>query len=311
VACSVIERSYRAELLRRSYVSQRLASRSVAGPAPPPSWRGPMAISASTSKSGAEIVLASGPVTTEDLCKASSLFSRSAPEVCSQGSIRLVENCLLTVLHYLNDEEFVHPSEPVEMGESEAYSHGWTRGELMREQVAYLESPLKLALLETSSLQPEGSFLWLSEASLKAVLGYSDDQQFHPDDRADGWDRSSSKSADSWETADTTLHHLPLTLHPSPHIFLRKLPALHSLLLTSLNLAYSTVPIELEKLVNVLPAGLREFGMAGLRVARSKNGGQEDWRRGLGLLARKLIVLRVSAIAQVIGSSGAKRLVDA
>lgn len=237
-------------------------------------------------------------MTTVELREASELFSRRLPEIPTAGPNRLLEHCLLTVLRYLDDDEVITLDENEDLDESEGdrvADHGWTRGELLREQAGYLESPLKSALLEMSSLQPEGSALRLSDVSLKAMLGYSDPgQSSHPSDQPDEWDGTSVHSTGSWETADTTLPHLPLILHPAPHAILRLLPSLHSLSLTSLNLAYSTEPMELEKLVNVLPAGLRELGLAGIRIGRGKSGGQEEWRRGLGVLSRKLIVLRVS-----------------
>lgn len=167
-------------------------------------------------------------MTTVELREASELFSRRLPEIPTAGPNRLLEHCLLTVLRYLDDDEVITLDENEDLDESEGdrvADHGWTRGELLREQAGYLESPLKSALLEMSSLQPEGSALRLSDVSLKAMLGYSDPgQSSHPSDQPDEWDGTSVHSTGSWETADTTLPHLPLILHPAPHAILRLPP---------------------------------------------------------------------------------------
>ena len=248
-----------------------------------------------------------GPVTADDFYRASALFSRPLLKPPNRGPNRLVEHCFLTVLRYLDDDDEVfHQTVADEdnLDEEHDDTRGWTRGELLREQSTYLASSLKSALLDMSSLQPEGSDLRLSDTSLRAILRYSSaPATSYSFERSDEWERSSSHSTENWETEDTTIHHLPLTLHPSAHSFLRLLPSFNSLPLTSLNLAYSTVPIEFEKLVNVLPSGLRELGLAGVRVGRGKSDGQNDWRRGLGALARKLIVLRVSDSIRVSWTS--------
>lgn len=256
-----------------------------------------------------------GRVTTSVLREASSLFTRSMSPQQIRGSLRLVEYCLYTVLRYLNDDEMIQSREENEAADTDPDGSAvWTRGELLREQATYLESQLKSALLHLSSILPEGSELRLIDASLKAILGYipsTEQRQAQPLDRPDEWDRTSSKSPESEESADTTLHHLALTLHPSPHSFLRLTPSFQSLSLTSLNLAYSTVPMELEKLVSVLPASLRELGMVGVRVRKGKTSGQEEWRRGLGVLGRKLIVLRVGEHNMRWMGGRADELVDA
>ncbi len=277
-------------------MSQRQASRSVAGPAPPPSWRSVASgVPIATPVSPVNPPHVLEPVTTDHLRQTSSLSSRPPYHPTKRGPARLVEFCLYTVLRYLDDDEDVQLVGSEGNGEEANHHRVWTRGELLREQAAYLESPLKSALMDMGSLQPEGSPLRLSDESLKAILGYSGSESsvFYPHDRSEEWDGTSSKSVESWETADTTLHHLPLTLHPSPHSFLRLTPWLQSLSLTSLDLAYSTIPVELEKLVSVIPASLRELGLVGVRVRKGKTGGEEEWRRGLGVLARRLIVLRV------------------
>jgi len=75
----------------------------------------------------------------------------------------------------------------------------------------------------------------------------------------------------------------------------RHLPSLSALSLTSLNLAYSTLA-DPDRLAVVLPVGLRELSLCGVRM----KGGEmrladgDAWRRALGAMARKLIVLTVS-----------------
>ena len=155
--------------------------------------------------------------------------------------------------------------------------------DLLREQLPYLENHLKAALLSLSSFQVPPSPR-LSDKSLKSLLLSSIDAPPVEEDHTT-WDTPS---------ADTTLRHLPLTLHASPHTLLRQLPSFSALSLTSLNLAYSTLHPDLERLVTVLPSTLRELGLAGVRVGGTKSLNVEGWRRALGMLARKLIVLRVS-----------------
>ena len=277
-------------------MSQRQAIRSVAGPAPPPSWRNTTAFAQSAS--GSEPCHSkSSTITEEQLQQASSLISNPSLQQSTRGVIRLVEHCLYTALRFLNDDHVIHLAQDQKEGRGcaarEVQGSVWTCGEVLREQTAYLESPLKAMLLQMSSTQPENSPLRLADASLRAILGSHVSVSNHRFSHTDEWDRSSANSEEGCETADTTLQYLPLTLHPSPQTFLRLLPSFLSLSLTSLNLAYSSLPVELEKLVTVLPPGLRELGLVGVRFTRERPGGSEDWRRGLGLLGRKLIVLRV------------------
>lgn len=234
------------------------------------------------------------------------------------GASKLTEYCLKTVLRYLEDEQVIYPEEdgldhdPHEEQSTLSMSTStreMTLGGVLREQTAYLDTHLKVAMLHLAAIQPERSNLRMSDRSLISLLSTAGDSYDALSDSVSDTpeDREPPLNTDEWEIDDlasthvSTIHHLPLTLHPSPHTFLRILPSLPVLALTSLNLAYSIVPLDLEKLVSVLPSGLRELGLCGIRVAptrkalsMSPGGAEVDWKRGLGLLGRKLIVLRVS-----------------
>ena len=233
-------------------------------------------------------------VTTADLHRATALFShRPCTARPSIGTTRLVEHCLSAVLRYLNSQDLVdHPNENENQDDAAEWETTRSIGSVMRDQVGYLEGHLKGGLLELSSLLPEGDQNRLCDQSVKALLSHDWSTTF--DETYNDKD-SSSQSDISWDEIPTTsLHHLPLPLHPSPISILRLLPSFDALSLTSLNLAYSTVS-DLERLTSTLPAGLRELSLCGVRIrndqARLVDG--EAWKRGLNALGRKLIVLVV------------------
>ncbi|WWD20553.1 hypothetical protein CI109_105029 [Kwoniella shandongensis] len=308
-----------AELLRRSRISHRQASRSVAGPAPPPSWRASQ--SSSTSSTSATLSssskhVPSRPVSTSQLAESSSLFATSKNSLHSHvQKPRLVELCFRVVLRHLEDEEIIYVSSSGEADDEETTEvPGWreeegreeqyTLGRVLREQVSYLEPHLKSALLATASILPESHPSRLTDQSFLSILADPppDDDSPSPTLNHDHTTSSSPEDEVDWDTPllssnSTTFTQLPITLHPSPHTLLRQIPMSTSL--TSLNLAYSTLPSDLDKLVSVLPPGLRELGMAGVKFGSRKSGavGEDTLRRGFGALGRKLIVLTMLDIS--------------
>lgn len=176
--------------------------------------------------------------------------------------------------------------------------------DILREQLRYLAPPLVTYILEVSAYQAERSCYRLQEDNLFHLLRIvSADGAHHEDDLPvedveTEWD-------DDWdapELATTALHHLAITLHPSPQTLLGRLrmpltfaqtSMTSASSLTSLNLAYSTLPTDLDKLVNLLPSGLRELSLVGVRF-RGETVRKADVNRGFASLGRKLIVLTVS-----------------
>ncbi|WVQ86016.1 hypothetical protein IAT38_008184 [Cryptococcus sp. DSM 104549] len=280
-----------AELLRRFNQSRWQASRSVAGPAPPPSWH---ASSSSRTKSTPAIELPTyPPVTGAELNNASSLLSHQPNTSQTTGTNpRLMEFCFKVVLRHMEDEQVIYAPEEGETGGSEedVKSETYTMGRLLREQVAYLEPHLKAGLLDTLSLLPE-SVPRIGDRSYRAIL--SDPP---PDMELDLG--TADESEEDWDVPGVPSlppTHIPLTLHPSPHILLRHLPLASSL--TSLNLAYSTLPEDFEALVGALPPGLRELSLAGARVGKRADMREDGVRRGMSRLGRKLIVLHTLDIS--------------
>jgi hypothetical protein len=212
-----------------------------------------------------------------------------------------VDYCLHAVLKYLDDESLLYE----ENGDNATCALGW----VMREQVAYLEPHLKVLLLDTASSLPEHHPHRLSDRGLKSVLVMPLDLTTEIIDQH----HSDTSSATSWDTDHSTtspiFHHLPLTLHPSPITILRQVPNFPSLALSSLNLAYST--LDLERIVPLLPAGLRELGLCGVRSGTKVVDPVESWRRGLTILGRRLIVLRVGLDYECPPQYADKNYVDA
>lgn len=177
----------------------------------------------------------------------------------------------------MDDESVIYApehGEEIEQQDNETYS----MGRLLREQTTYLEPHLKTDLVDAASLLPETS-KHISDRAYKAML-----YDLPPDIS----EEEDTVHENDWDTPDVDAHltHLPLTLHSSPVTFLRSVPSVSSL--TSINIAYSIIP-DLEGLVNVLPKGLRELGLAGISI---KNG-EDSVKKGFIRLARKLIVLKV------------------
>lgn len=287
-----------AELLRRSHVSHRQASRSVAGPAPPPSWRESAPNRSGSSK--VHPVQAIHPATAADLRHSSDLFSQTdlaSPTqiIQSKGPAGLVELGLRAVLRHLEDERVVYlPTDEIQIdqtqvppGSDSEISEEITLGALLREQVAYLEPHLKAALLDLASVIPEGSSR-LTDRALGAILNSPPESVDECDHTPDHDDHDEDETSWDEPTSSTALHHLPLTLHSNPLSFIRQLPSFPGISLTSLNLAYSTIT-NLERLVSALPSSLRELGLAGVRAPHKD--AQENWRRGTASVGRKFIVL--------------------
>jgi hypothetical protein len=226
-------------------------------------------------------------VTERDLIAARALLSDGMAipvDARATGPAKLVEYCLNAVLLHLESEDTI--SEP-DGSDGQGYEEV-TVGEAMQEQVGYLEPHLKIALFDIASVR-QSITSRLSDRSIRAILHRPEDAD--PEVST----RQNLEVFDDWSETLTSLpdiHYLPIILHPNPLPLLRQLSSFLSLSLTSLNLAYSTIK-DLEKLVIGLPASLRELSLVGIRF----NGQKEDdvWRRGLGLLGRKLIVLRVSS----------------
>ncbi|ORX41144.1 hypothetical protein BD324DRAFT_613391 [Kockovaella imperatae] len=328
-----------AEIARRQEAERRRARRGVAGPAPPPSWGTPrqprpdaQRVAGGLSETaGSSQHLEPRHVTTRDLERSFSLFSDHG-STARAGLPSLVDHCLQLILLNLNDEAPLYTGETSpESGEDQ-----WTIGGLLSEQLPYLDTHLRTQLLACHALLPEGSASRLTDDNLVRTLadasreGYGSGdlpgpikeeenlsadgrsiqemQGDHPDDDFTAQERGSDKgdtpsgSSSDWDRATTsfTVHHLPITLHPSPVSLLRRINTLDSVSITSINLAYSTIK-DMERLVAVLPVGLRELGLCGIRIGtgvtqRVRDG--EAWRRGLSALARRLLVLRMLDISE-------------
>ncbi|KAK4688272.1 hypothetical protein P7C73_g1838, partial [Tremellales sp. Uapishka_1] len=257
-----------AEVLRRTQVARRIASRGVAGPAPPPSWEPPVAAAPPAPREAeTSHPRANDPVTRQDLLDAADLFQHplltTEPLRRETGADRLIEYCLTTLLRYLEDSTIAYISD--EDGSE------LSTGEFLKQNLAFLQPHLKSQLLSLSSLEIDPSRR-LSDKSIKLLLA-SPSAPVSEDD-------------DDWEFPTSSIQHLALTLHPSPQKILRQIPTFDSLSLTSLNLGYSTIP-NLGNLIVYLPSGLRDLSLCGIKLK-----GEEDWTRSLGILARKMIVLR-------------------
>ena len=318
-----------AEVARRRENERMRAGRAVAGPAPPPSWASPSTDQASgnTADGVAPRVPEGGsavrePVTTTQLLKSSSLFTGHRPGD-SAATPTLVEYCLRTVLRYLNDHSLV--TDATYLDDPQGDTGAWTIGALLAEQVPYLDTHLKVQLLDCHALLPEGSPHRLTDQNIMMVLSASQEDSWEEGADADAireesvdedesnaleehvvpdedhLDTAPETPSSDWDhpSVATSIRHLLLTLHPSPISLLRRIKTLHSTSLTSLNLAYSTIT-DLERLVGVLPVGLRELGLCGIRVGRAEHKQQaiEAWRRGLSALSRKMIVLKASSISR-------------
>lgn len=268
----------RAELLRRTQVAQRQASRSAPGPAPPLSWR--PAVSGKYQQKSTRPEL-ERLITVNDLRRSAEMFARPiAVGSTTIGPARLVEQCLTAIMAALASDNQI----AMEEGGGTA-----VLGDVMRDQVGYLAPHLKAGLLETNSFLLKENDNRLSDKSLRAILNDPEE------DEVNDWEGESGTSDGAeWEVSTASLHYLPLTLHPSPTAFLRHIPSFSIMALSSLNLAYSTLG-DLDRLLAVLPSSLRELSLCGVKL----KGGEgrlvdgDAWRRALGAMGRKLIVLTV------------------
>jgi hypothetical protein len=228
------------------------------------------------------------------------------------------------------DEGVAADIHPVVDGSQSRAAHrpSLTMAEAMRAQLPYLPPHLKSTLLDTSSLFPPPSAtpaspaisLRLDDTSIRALLSTPP----LPSDPCPDIVPSSSTSASSWSDdplSPPEIRHLSLTLHPAPLSLLRDIPHFPGVTLTALNLAYGSIR-DLERLVSALPPGLRELGLAGVRLGHgpapgqrhtavaSRKGGrvyeysEEDAKRDMAAMGRKMLVLRVSATgARVSGDA--------
>jgi hypothetical protein len=256
----------RAELLRREQQAHAYAARRVAGPAPPRSWR-----PRDSGKAPEEPVAApEREASAAELAAAESFLGH--PPRTGGGVPSLVDVCLRLTLELLRDDTVVWDEE----GEGPV-----TMGEAVRAGTTELDLHLRGALLSASARLPPGSPLRLADGDIRVLL---EDEVLSP--------RPEDGGEDEWDTDATrpALHHLPLMSHPAPLRLLRDIPRFSGLTLTSLDLGFAALPL-LERLVAILPAGLRALGLAGVRAAPKAGA---DWERGLGALARKMIVLQVS-----------------
>lgn len=155
----------------------------------------------------------------------------------------------------------------------------------MRDSMPYLDHHLKNGILRghASRISPR-----LSDRSIRSILAPASNETegsvSAPATMSDG------TQDDEWDDspASELIHHLGIALHPTPHILLRSINQLPSVALTSLDLAYSTIPRNLDRLITALPTGLRELGLAGIRCTD-----EQEFIRLLGSLGRRLMVLRV------------------
>lgn len=235
------------------------------------------------------------------------------------GAPSLVDVCLGLTLRLLRDETVVWDGEGEgEDGDEEGIG-AVTMREAMLAGAVELDLHLRAGLLETSALLPPDSGLRLSDGDVRVLLEYQEPPPTVagkaltdangietgsppvPTSAASAQADEDEAEDDEWDTdpsARPTLPHLALTAHPAPLRLLRDVPRFSALALTSLDLAFAVLP-GLERVVGVLPAGLRGLGLAGVRAAKGRaggvgGGGYDGWERGLGSLARKMIVLQVS-----------------
>lgn len=204
------------------------------------------------------------------------------------------------MLRHLQDRTPIHVEEPqLPPSTSETISvqpiNIITLGKLLEDNLCYLDPHIKLSLLLLSSVQPEPSPLRLADSSLRSILSVPPAEPPDLSASPGGYIAAGTEAteAEDWEEVEIDapeLHHLPLTAHPAPIAILREVPAFSALALTSLNLAFSHVA-DLERLVNILPAALRDLGLGGCRLKQ----GPEELKRGWAMLGRKLLVLQVSA----------------
>jgi hypothetical protein len=245
------------------------SGRRAAGPAAPPSWR---TVPTSFTTPAIRSDLNPDPgVTRQQLIEASSLLSKGkVTPPPTLGVASLTEYVFRTVIQYLDCEEVCWIDED---GSTTTY------GEFLRKEVAEYDIRFKLGILASHSSYPTPR---LSDKTVRSLLeppgsGYSE----HPNDTGhDDWDEG---------LIMPMVHHLSLTLHPTPHRLLKLMNPLPNIALTSLDLAYCNIPVQVEKFVSALPVGLKELGLAGVRCLSEK-----EFVKMLVLLGRRLVLLLVS-----------------
>jgi hypothetical protein len=245
--------------------------RRAAGPSAPPSWRTPPKA----------VVLNAEPisdqvVTRDDLINATALLGegRITPSPV-QGAQPLSHYIYRSVMQYLDCPDVYWIDED---GTTTTY------GQFYRNDVRGYDEKFKIGLLENHSSHPTPR---LSDRSVKAILSPPETNHQPP--------VRSGNEEDDWDTGPLTerIHHLGITLHSDPYRLLKSINPLPTVALTSLDLAYSTIP-QVEKLVDALPRGLKELGMVGVRCTS-----EGEFTRMLGLLGKRLILLHVSLIPQL------------
>lgn len=211
-----------------------------------------------------------------------------------RGVGRLLEHCFTAVIRYLDSDEIVWTDDILDdpggqVGRrSDKDMVGVTLGRVMREGLPYLDSHLKLAFMAFNAGRSSDSQR-ISDHSLRALMSpvphpESDAHILSNVDEEDAWDETTSDPGSS-----IFVHHLALTLHPAPHAFLRSITQYPTVALTSLDLSYSSLPKNIERMINVLPNGLRGLSLAGARITTE----EKEWTRALTLIGRKLTVLKV------------------
>jgi hypothetical protein len=247
----------------------------VAGPVPPPSWRSRPTPAAGPSRQPTS----RQSISDADLIKATRLFNNQVqchapPRI---GTPRLVDHCFRAVIRYLDSEEVVWTDEDTQSR--------ITLGRVMRDSMPFLDHHLKMGILRAHAgrISPR-----LSDRSIRSILAPASNETegstSAPTTMSDG------TQDDEWDDspASELVHHLGIALHPTPHILLRSINQFPSVALTSLDLAYSTIPRNLDRLITALPTGLRELGLVGIKCTD-----EQDFIRLLGSLGRRLMVLRV------------------
>jgi hypothetical protein len=242
-------------------ISNTRTPRRAAGPSAPPSWRNAPKLK---SKSTSEPILNSG-ITSEDLINSSALLGQSATLRSPVTGVPVSHFIYRAVIRYLDCPDIYDQED----GSTITY------GEWLRGQVRNYRQDFKVGLLANYANHPSPR---LSDKSIQAILLPPHDPDSRPTNDGDEWDQG---------FLGEMTHHLGITLHPDPSRLLRSINSLPNVALTSLNLAYSTIP-HVEKLVMALPVGLKELGLVGIKCTS-----EETFGKMLGLLGRRLRLLHV------------------
>ncbi|EIW69830.1 hypothetical protein TREMEDRAFT_61601 [Tremella mesenterica DSM 1558] len=299
------------EITRTQIIERNRLARRTPGPAAPACWTLPSISHPSLPSSKTSVQLSSHQIRLY-----SSLISHQPPSRPTNGTSSLVHYCLMTVLKYVEDETPLY-----QLSSSTSEKKTITRGEIIRSQISWMDTHTKILLMDISSELEEKHPWRLKDKTMKLLLRPPnhtslslDDEQINiVDERGkssnqpiildNSWtqsvdtgigigieNESDLEKEDSWdEEEDSTsiIHHLPLTLHPSPEKFLKQLNNFPYLSLISLNLTGSTLPTNSDSLVGVLPAVLRELCLSGVRY----RGKEDDWWRGIKGMGGKMVLL--------------------